>query len=383
LASKRLLAACAAVAVLAGLAAQSGAPARGLMKGIYDEPEVLYGNPEWTFPMLRTLRADVLRVNLYWGGNKIGVAETRPSRATDPGDPAYEWEVYDRAVLYAAQYRIQVLFSIVGTPRWANGGKAFSSAPTKMTDLRNFAYAAARRYNGAYARVEDGRVLPRVRLWLAWNEPNNPVFLRPQFTSRRIASARTYAKICAAVSQGVRMTLARSQRVACGATAPRGNNIPTGARGSVSPLAFLRALKAAGLKRTAFDAYAHHPYYGGPAEEPTKRPPSAGAAKATAVTLGNIADLDAELRRLFGPKRIWITEYGYQTNPPDRRFGVPWALQSKYLTQAYAIARAHPRIDMMLWFPLKDEPRLEGWQSGLMTPTSRKKPAFNAFLRVP
>ena len=31
-------------------------------------------------------------------------------------------------------------------------------------------------------------------------------------------------------------------------------------RPSVSPLAFMRALKKAGLKK--FDAYAHHPYYG-------------------------------------------------------------------------------------------------------------------------
>jgi hypothetical protein len=369
--------------VLAGLAAQTATPARGLMKGIYDEPEVLYGNPEWTFPMLRTLKADVLRVNLYWGGNKIAVADTKPARATDPGDPAYEWEPYDRAVLYATQYRIQVLFSIVGTPKWANGGKSFNYAPKKMRDLRNFAFAAARRYGGSYVRVEDRRLLPRVRFWLAWNEPNNPVFLRPQFRARKIASAKTYASICASVAQGVRMTLLKGQRVACGATAPRGNNISTGARGSVSPLAFLRALKAARLSRTAFDVYAHHPYYGGPSEEPTKRPPAARGARATAVTLGNIDDLDRELKRLFGNKRIWITEYGYQTNPPDKRFGVPWRLQAKYLTQAYAIARKHPRIDMMLWFPLKDEPRLSGWQSGLMTPTSGKKPAFNAFRKVP
>jgi hypothetical protein len=29
--------------------------------------------------------------------------------------------------------------------------------------------------------------------------------------------------------------------------------------------------------------------------------------------------------RLYGNKRIWITEYGYQTNPPDEFFGVSWA----------------------------------------------------------
>lgn len=373
------------VIALAALAAQGALASRFLMKGIYDEPEVLYGNPEWTFPVLSQLRTDVLRVNLYWGNNQVAVAKTEPTDPTDPGDAAYDWAVYDRAVLYAAQYRIKVLLSIVGTPRWANGGQSGNVPPTNPADLQKFAYAAATRYSGAYARASDGRVLPPVRLWLAWNEPNNPVYLKPQFKrvggAWIVQSARAYAKLCNAVYTGVKSTLFAGEKVACGATAPRGNNNPRSSRPSVSPLAFLRAMKAGGAKQ--FDAYAHHPYYGTASEEPSKAPPSTRGATPTAVTLGNISSLDAELKRLYGTKRIWITEYGYQTNPPDRIFGVSWALQARYLTQAFAIARAQPRIDIMLWFPLKDEPRLSGWQSGLMTPTSRKKPAFNAFRAVP
>ena len=89
------------------------------------------------------------------------------------------------------------------------------------------------------------------------------------------------------------------------------------------------------------------------------------------------------MTRLYGNKRIWITEYGYQTNPPDKLFGVSWAKQALYLTQAYAIARKNPRIDMMLWFLLKDEPTSTGWQSGLLTRGGRKKPAFAAFQKLP
>jgi hypothetical protein len=33
----------------------------------------------------------------------------------------------------------------------------------------------------------------------------------------------------------------------------------------------------------------------------------------------------------------------------------------------------------MLWFLLRDDPSLAGWQSGLYTVDWRKKPAFNAF----
>jgi hypothetical protein len=134
-------------------------------------------------------------------------------------------------------------------------------------------------------------------------------------------------------------------------------------------------MKKAGAR--GFDAYAHHPYYGGPAETPATRPLGAGA-----VTLGNLDVLERELTRLYGPKRIWITEYGYQTNPPDRVFGVSWARQAQYVSQAAALARRHPRVDLLLWFLLQDEEELGRWQSGLIAADGRRKPAFDAFRRA-
>ena len=101
------------------------------------------------------------------------------------------------------------------------------------------------------------------------------------------------------------------------------------------------------------------------------------------MTLGNIGLLVAELDKLYGRRmRIWVTEYGYQTKPPDSIFGVTYSKQARYLTQAVAVVRAHPRIDMFLWFLLRDEDRLGGWQSGLMTYGGVRKPSFNAFRRA-
>ena len=165
-------------------------------------------------------------------------------------------------------------------------------------------------------------------------------------------------------------TLVADEKVACGVTAPRGNNNPRSSRPSVAPIAFLRAAWKAGLRR--FDAYAHHPYYTYPQETPTTRPRGALKPEQAAITMATIDLLADELRRLYGPTRIWITEYGYQTNPPDPFFGVSWQKQAEYLRQAFAIARRHPQIDMMLWFLLRDEPRLSGWQSGLMTAAGEK-----------
>jgi hypothetical protein len=38
---------------------------------------------------------------------------------------------------------------------------------------------------------------------------------------------------------------------------------------------------------------------------------------------------------------------------------------------------------MMLWFLVRDEPNLGGWQSGLATVGGRKKPAWRTFVSLP
>ena len=365
-----------AASALALSAAQPAQGSRALIKGIFDEAETI-GRPQKTFPMLRKLRTEAVRVNLYWNL----VAAKKPRRGTDPDDKAYRWEGYDNLVRNAARYRIKVVMAIVGTPRWANGGKGRAYAPARGTHLRNFAYAAAQRYSGFHTTSDDvdAKPLPAVRHWLAWNEPNNPVFLRPQYKrikgGWRIESARIYASICNAIVAGIRATAVRGEKIACGVTAPRGNNSPKSSRPSVSPLAFIRAMRRMGAK--GFDAYAHHPYYGARSETPSTRPKAD-----TAVTLGNINDLISEITRLYGRKPLWITEYGYQTSPQDKYFGVTYKKQAAYLRQAFAIARKHPRIDMMLWFLIRDQQAVRYWQSGFLTHGRKLKPSFSAFRNV-
>jgi hypothetical protein len=380
---RRRLALLAAVCLACALSAPSAQPSRGLIVGIFDEQSSL-GNPDWAFRQYDSLGVEALRVNLYWGGPSGVAAKRRPANAVNPADPAYNWSVYDAFVKRAAEERIKVVFSILSTPSWAIAPwekKKTNRAPARMKDLQNFAFAAAKRYSGSFHPDPNGPALPPVRFWLAWNEPNNPMFLFPQFREiggrYRVVSPAVYAKMCNAIWTGVHLTGFSGEKVACGVTGPRGNNSGVQPRSSLSPLPFLRGMKKAGAR---FDAYAHHPYYGHPSETPRTRPPPRG----TAITLGNLDVLIKELTRLYGPKRVWITEYGYQTNPPDRTFGVSFVKQARWLTQAFAIARAHPRIDMMIWFLVKDEARIgNGWQSGLNTVSGRRKPAWTAFRRMP
>jgi Glycosyl hydrolase catalytic core len=361
------------VAALAIAAAQPATGSRYLQVGITDEASLLYGSTAKTVATYDKLHVQVARLDLYWGG-PLGVAKSRPLHPTNPADPAYDWSLYDPVVQQLAAKGIKVLFSIYGTPSWANHGEGLNVAPRNPLDLKKFARAAALRYSGTY--TTGGVELPPVRYWLAWNEPNNPVFLRPQFqkvgTHWVIASAKAYAKICNAIYNGVHGVGIASERVGCGATAPRGNNQPLSSRPSISPLAFLAAVKRDGLK--TFDAWDHHPYYSNPSRTPTSAIPSGGA-----VELGNLDTLIRQVTREYGNKRIWITEYGYETNPPDPIFGVSWAKQAAYLTQAFRIVRANPRVDLMLWFMLRDDPNLNGWQSGLITVGGKHKPSFAAF----
>jgi Cellulase (glycosyl hydrolase family 5) len=370
----------AAVAASASRDADSAAKrstAGPMLVGFYDDAQV-YGNTTWAFTQLRALRAGIVRATLDWSQ----VARRRPVRPTDPADPAYNWTAVDRVVDEADRRNIRVMLAIYGTPRWA--GRARNRVPRRAADLRNFANAAARRYSGTYI-VKEGenepeRTLPPVRHWLAWNEPNNPVFLRPQWRMVqrrwRVQAAYDYAKICSAIRSGVHSTRLAGQRVGCGVTGPRGNDAPRSKRPSTSPLLFMTWLRRAGLRR--MDAYAHHPYYGHRTERPTTK-----SRSPKAVTMGNIRDLTRRVNRLWGRRtRVWITEYGYQTNPPDRLFGVSYRNQARYMQQAMRMAKATRRIDVFVWFLIRDEGRLSGWQSGVFTRRGARKPSFRAFQRA-
>ena len=372
---RRLAVLGAGVAAALGLTAPASA-APGLMVGLVNDSDI-FAQPDkdGAFRALSDAGAEVVRVTLAWNR----VASTRPVRAADPQDPAYDWSEYDAIVSAADRHGIRLLFTVTATPRWANESGDPRRVPTRMADLRGFAYAAARRYSGTYFPRPSALPLPKVDMWTAWNEPNLRMFFRPQWKKaggRWIAvSPRIYARVCNAVWQGVHRAgdeAGTAETVACGVTAPRGADRPWGKSKSVSPLRFLRGMAAAGA---VFDVYAHHPY-------------SAGAGPAWLpyddrwIALGNIHRLVATLTELYGRDvPIWLTEYGFKTNPPDVK-GVSWLDQAAFLRQAHSFVRRHPRIDMLVWYQFRDT-WPDGWTSGLVTREGTHKPAYFAFRDLP
>ena len=79
-----LVAAAAFVAALVG--ASTAQASRYIQKGIYDDAQILYGNPDKTFPVLQQMGTRLIRVNLWWGGPN-GVARSKPAESREPGRP--------------------------------------------------------------------------------------------------------------------------------------------------------------------------------------------------------------------------------------------------------------------------------------------------------
>ena len=205
------------------------------------------------------LGVDLVRINIRWDQ----VAAKRPAQAASDVDPAYNWAAPDVLLEGLRARGIGAVVTLVGTPRWANGGRASNWAPTSASSFANFAYAAATRY-------------PWVRRWVIWNEPNKYWQLRP-------TSPSTYTKLLLNPAYAALKRANRANLVAGGVTAPRGGT------GSMSPVDWIRGMDRAHAR---LDAYAHHPYPVSRLETPT----SGGCKRCENITMADLERLLSSVR---------------------------------------------------------------------------------------
>jgi Glycosyl hydrolase family 1 len=342
---RRLLTVLALAAACAAVFTPGAFAARGVQYGIQDDAWLAQGpgTLEQRLDTLQRLGVDVVRFSIHWNV----VAPRRPARALSANDPAYRWQVTDPVLRGLASRGIQPLVTLYGTPGWANGRSRPNVAPKSASSFADFAYAAAKRY-------------PFVRRWTIWNEPNQRAMFSAASPSLYVT--RLLNPAYAAIHRANRRAL-----VAGGVTAARGNT------GGVSPLTWIAGMKAAHAK---LDAYAHHPY---PTRPTTESPFRGACASCGTITMANLPRLLAAVRQSFGPKQVWLTEYGYQTNPPDRWLGVRPALQARYIGEGALRAYQSPQVTLLIQFLVKDEPVLARWQSGLFNVRGAAKPAARAF----
>jgi hypothetical protein len=354
------------VVVLALPVANVGATPR-LTVGFFDDPSSRWAPspaPDRNFALAQKANASVVHVLADW--SQIA-PDKKPVQPLDGDDPAYNLTDLDALVRTAARYNLQVMITISGTPKWANGGKTPNTPPTRVSDLTQFSQMLAARYNGLHAGFGS------VSRYTVWNEPNLEQFLKPQFDGKKIVSPAIYAKLYMAAYKGIKAGNPLAD-VAVGSTSNRGRNRPTDKSGSVAPATFARLLAQANPK-LPFVAWATHPYPVNPNLGPKAR------VAYPAVTMTRLEQFGKDLEKWFHRRvPIWVTEYAEQTKP-EYAGGVSRAQQAADAKVALQMAAENPYVEMFVWFILKDSTD-KTWNSGLIARSGVKKPAYAVFAKA-
>lgn len=343
--------------------------------------------------------AGIIRINVFW--SQVAPS-TRPAGfdPSDPSSPGYNWEVADTAVRNVAAGHIQVLITLLGAPTWAEGpGKPAHATPgtwrPNASQYADFARAAAIRYSGRFPDPRNpGSFLPRVRYWQAWNEPNLPIDLAPQWVRAGrgyIAESPIIYRRLLNAFYGAIKAVSPANFVVTAGTAPYGD--PPGG-GRMQPVEFDRVLfclrNDSGLTPLRcpdpprLDALAHHPYgINGPlwhAVNPDD------VAPADMYKLARVQRAARHWRHVLpaGRKKLWVTETSWDSNPPDPG-GVPVQRQARFVEQTmYVLWRQG--VDTILWFEIVDAPPIPSYvysiQGGMYFISGKPKPAAQA-LRFP
>ena len=369
-----------ALAGCGGVAAQpsavkgtvAGVPATSPLAGIQDDRvyQVPAKDAESRVQTMTRMGASIIRVDVRWDV----VATKRPKNPKDQNDPAYTWAAYDTIVDAAAQRGVRVLMTVWGTPGWAADPAVKKSTrfpdnsrrPLKAGDYGNFAYALASRY------------APRgVRDWEMWNEPNIPLFLRPQFTKQGgkwvNVSTGTYTALAKSFYSNVKQ-VDKGSRIAGIVTSPAGDQCPSScpknANARTSPSDFLKGVSLPG-RRPAMDTVSHHPY-------PITKPRDTNFPGSSYIDLYNINRFQQEVDRTYlRGKKLWLTEFGFATvKVSEYSMFVSEAEQAQYLQDAYRRVRPNKRIGMFVWYFLQDNGQ---WGSGLLKQDGKPKPAAEVF----
>ena len=389
--SRAILAALLLTLVLPG----SASAARGLELGLTDSVYTAGDAATRQLWLDRTVdaRAGLVLLSASWGGI---APDPRPAGfdPTDPNDPAYSWATLDAAVQDATARGLRVAIIVGHAPSWAEGQNrpSLEEAPagTWRPDpvaVGQFATAIATRYSGSFSPAGlPGSVLPPVRVWQLWAEPNLSNYLTPQFEGHQPASPDHYRQMLNAFYGSVK-GVSSDNFVLTGGTAPYGD--PPGGR-RMQPVTFWRELfcfKGKHLRGTKcpdpaqLDAISHHPINVGSPRRKALSPDDASTPD-----LGKIARIlhKAERRgRVLpkGEKSFWATEIWWDSNPPDPE-GVPEAQHARWLAESlYLLWRQG--VDTAIWFQIRDaapEPSFGATpQTGLFLQDGTPKLAYEAF----
>jgi len=367
--------------------------------------------------------------------------------------PRANWRRLDRAVRAAHDAGLEVMIDIAfWAPRWATTGNPQGSVGRERWNVdpvafAEFTAAVVKRYSGSFVPEPDVAstpqsdspdhqlvegplgsllgtgsplppppppakelgALPKVSWWTIWNEPNHPGFLQPQYT--RAADGRLepntphqYRRMVEAAHPVIKR-LQPDSLVLVGGLASFGVKNPTDPNHGIPPLKFVRELacvdeqlhpltdsRCRDFRPLQGDGFAHHPYslLNRPDFRDPGHPDSAriGALKRLSSLLSNLARMGRVSPRIAN---LYLTEFGYETNPPDPQKPFGLAQQARFINWAEYLAWKNPQVRTWPQFLLRDlgvvnadkaargaRPHAD-WQSGLLFENGTPKPAATSF----
>jgi hypothetical protein len=331
-----------------------------------------YGSEaDLSFAHARSAGTTRIRLELSW-------REIAPSGATKPAgfdaanpfDAHYRWGGFDQLVQRAVANGLEPFIGISDAPGWAErgtGGRAGTNQPDAV-ELGLFAEAAARRFSGGFTG------LPRVRVWEVWNEPNASFFLFPQRTNGQPVSPGLYRRMVNEFAAGVKRVSATNLVIA-GGLFPF--VIDRSTAHAIGPLPFMRSFLCLSKRlrpergcseRARFDIWSHHPYTSGGPTHRASNPDNVSIRELPLMRKVLRAGVRSKHIIHSAPVRFWVTEFSWDTNPPDPK-GVPVELHARWVSEAlYRMWRAG--VSLVTWFQLRDSaaqgrPHSDVFESGL------------------
>jgi hypothetical protein len=243
-----------------------------------------------------------------------------------------------------------------------------------------------------------------VSVYSIWNEPNEPAYLMPQWSSSgKPLSGRIYRGLYQAGYEGLQAAGIAHPKVLFGETAPVGYDTVNPRKEHsaallhpVAPLAFMREAlclnakykKSGSCGELQMSGYAHHGYF------PAAGPKYVWSQKdsvtiASLSRLSNALNLAARAHAIPGGVPIYLTEFGVQSKP-NKFEGVSAAKQAEYDAIAEHMAYSNPRVAAFSQYLLKDDPLggplsgsatggYVGFQTGLEYVTGQPKPLYHGF----
>jgi hypothetical protein len=320
--------------------------------------------------------------------NDLGMTENRIAISWDPAHPTTipAQDRLDVWVPQAAIHAVRVVFAVAPAhPR------DITASPDRIGQFAAFLQQLARTY-------------PSVKDYVVGNEPNQPRFWQPQFSSNGAgASGAAYEPLLAASYDALKAVDPSVNVIGLGLS-PRGNDNPAAKSNvSTSPIRFLHdfgvAYRASKRTKPLMDELGFHPYPNQNNDPPLKGYPwpKAGIPNLDRIKQAAWDAFNGTAQPVFAERgkappphalKLDLDETGWQVAVPsslqylytgkESVIPIDEGTQAQYYSDIIRFVSCDTDIRSLSFFHLVDERDLDRWQSGLLRIDGTKRPSYAA-----